>query len=379
VTFDEFYLEDVAHAALALGLKGPGKNVLRSIRKDVMYQTFRDHGVLGRDFLCSTDPGALVSYPIAPPYVVKPSQCAGSLGIFRVASTTDHRQFLSRFETARDAVRRACGAMAGKETLKDQSFIKEGFLDGNASDWFGEETAYADYISLEGMVVGGTYHPVAITQNFPLIPEFTETVSITPTTLSLDKQIYIANKVKPCIEALGLDHCGTHTEIKLLAHGEIAIIESAARFAGWSIIRQVECVFGIDLITRHVADLLDEHDGSMPAMQEIWSRRTGYTATINLLPATESGEPWAAAVRYEGPPPLESIVHPDSRLEFTAYVSEGEMIEPLASINGAWNSFGKIFLESGDFCRLEHDILSVRRNIRRLIAPNQPAIVLSAA
>ena len=67
-----------------------------------------------------------------------------------------------------------------KEDLIKQPYIKEKFLQGDAEYWFGTDSPYADYISLEGIVIDGVYHPVAITQNHPLVPEFTETVSMTP-------------------------------------------------------------------------------------------------------------------------------------------------------------------------------------------------------
>jgi hypothetical protein len=68
---------------------------------------------------------------------------------------------------------------------------------------------------------------------------------------------------------------GVHTEIKLPANGEIAVIESAVRLAGWSIIPQVESVFGVNLVTTHAMSLLNPKAASVPSFGEIWRNRKG--------------------------------------------------------------------------------------------------------
>ena len=368
VTFDEFYLEDVAQASVFLGLKGPGRNVQRSIRKDRMYQYFRAHDLLQREFIASANPQDLWENSIAAPYVIKPARCAGSLGVFCVRSAQESNEFWTKMDSAQSAVRRVSTTMPGKEEqLLKQPFIKEKFLQGDAKYWFGADTPYADYISLEGIVIDGVYHPVAITQNHPLVPEFTETVSMTPTTLAFEHQLEIANKIKPCIESLGLSCCGVHTEIKLLANGKIAVIESAARFAGWSIIPQVESVFGIDLVTTHVTSLLHPKAASVPSFEEIWRNRRGCAATINLLPVSEKGDPWGKPIQYNGLAGLSDIEREGVFLEFTPYVEPGEFILPFSCVDGAWNSFGKLYLQSPQMQKTEAAVRAIRKNLRTMV------------
>jgi hypothetical protein len=367
VTFDEFYLEDVAQASGLLNLRGPGAHVISSIRKDLMYEVFKAHDLLGRDYMCSNRPADLWLNSIAPPYVVKPSRCAASLGIFLIRTAEENKDFMTKFDSAQTTVHRVCGTMAGKDGLLSQPFIKEKYLQGHAEHWFGSKTPYADYISLEGIIIEGVYHPVAITQNYPLVTEFTETVSMTPTALPFERQIEIADKIKPCIESLGLEYCGVHTEIKLLAEGNFAIIESAARFAGWSIIPQVEAVFGIDLVTTLVTSLLDPTATRPPNFDEIWRRRQGGAATVNLLPVSETGEPWGSPIPFNGLWNLSEMVDERSQLEFTAYVGMGETIHPFSPLDGGWNSFGKLFLQSPDPRKMEEDIVVIRKNIRTML------------
>ena len=367
VTFDEFYLEDVAQASAFLGLKGPGQNVLRSIRKDQMYEYFKAHDLLQRDFIASTRPQDLWENSIAAPYVIKPARCAGSLGIFCIRSAENNIEFWPKIESAQSAVHRVCDTLAGKDDLKKQPFIKEKFLQGDAECWFGANSTYADYISLEGIVIDGVYHPVAITQNHPLVPEFTETVSMTPTTIPIGRQLEIARKIKPCIESLGLSFCGVHTEIKLLANSKIAVIESAARFAGWSIIPQVESVFGVDLVTTHAMSLLNPKAASVPSFEEIWGNRKGGAATINLLAVSEKGEPWDSPIQYRGLAGLSDIEHDGVQLEFTPYVTPGESILPFSSLDGAWNSFGKVYLQSPELKQTENAVFAVKKNLRTML------------
>jgi biotin carboxylase len=367
VTFDEFYLEDVAQASVFLGLKGPGPNVLRSIRKDKMYEYFKAHDLLQRDFIASTNPQDLWDSPIEAPYVIKPARCAGSLGIFCIRSAENNGDFWPKMKSAQSAVGRMCDTMAGKEDLIKQPYIKEKFLQGDAEYWFGADSPYADYISLEGIVIDGVYHPVAITQNHPLVPEFTETVSMTPTTLAIARQLEIANKIKPCIESLGLNFCGVHTEIKLMADGKFAVIESAARFAGWSIIPQVEAVFGIDLVTTHVMSLLDPAAANVPGFEDIWHNRKGGAATINLLAVSETGKPWSSSVTYRGLAGLSDMGCEGMQLEFTPYVEVGDTILPFSPLEGAWNSFGKIYLQSPQPQRTDEAVFAIRKNLETML------------
>jgi hypothetical protein len=137
---------------------------------------------------------------------------------------------------------------------------------------------------------------------------------------------------------------GVHTEIKLLANGEIAVIESA-RLAGWSIIPQVESVFGVNLVTTHAMSLLNPKAASVPSFGEIWRNRKG-GRRHHLLAVSKTGEPWGSPIPHKGLAGLSDVERDGVQREFTPYVAPGETILPFSPLDGAWNSFGKVYLQS---------------------------------
>jgi ATP-grasp domain len=365
-TFDEFYLRDVSEAAAKLGLRGPGPRVGCSVNKVEIYRRLERFDLLKRAYLAATDAESILTAQIPIPFVIKPSECAGSLGVFAVRTEAELRALPERLAQAERSVERVADTMASNERLRGQAFIREGMLIGDAGAWFGPGTPFADYISVEGMVLNGRYHPLAITQNFPLLDPFIETVSLSPTTLPMALQRKIIDRLRPCIESFELGTCGTHTEIKLLQDQEFAVIETAARFAGWSIVPQISSVFGIDPVGELIANLLDPTHTFELGFEDIYDRRAGAAATINLLPINDDGRPWERVV-FRQAPDLASVIEPGSQAVFTPYITLGDPIEPLSVMDGAWNSFGKAYLTARDVSTLCEDIRSVRRRLRHLI------------
>jgi biotin carboxylase len=367
ITFDEFYLREVSEAAERLGLRGAGPNAWRSIDKVAMYENIERHGLLHRRYLASTDNAELCAASIPIPFVIKPAECAGSLGVFVVRTAEQEAALTDLLEAARASVREVVEKMPSKGYIAGRPFIREGLLVGDADAWFGSDSGYADYISVEAMVVGSRYHPIAITQNLPLLPPFIETVSLTPCTLSPELQLRIAGRIGPYIESLGLGTCGIHTEIKLLpGRRDVAIIESAARFPGWHIIPQIESVFGLSPIKELAAALLDADYHPSWSFEELLSRQTGGAATMNLLPVDPDGTPWGE-VMLRREPDLSTVIGPTSRATFTPYVDLGGVIRNFSPLAGAWNSFGKIFVEANTVDGLHADVTRIRRDLRNLI------------
>ncbi len=366
LTFDEFYLRDVSEVAARIGLRGPGRGVVRSINKIEMYRTLDRFDLLRRSYVASSDLRTILTAAIPPPFVVKPSECAGSLGVFGVRTEADRRSLPERLAEAQRSVAQVVDMMPTNERLRGQAFLREEMLLGDAAAWFGEATPFADYVSVEGMVLDGRYHPLAITQNFPLLDPFIETVSVSPTTLPMRLQRKIVDRLRPCIESFGLGTCGTHTEIKLLKDEEFAVIETAGRFAGWCIIPQISSVFDIDPVGELVANLLDASRTFTLDLEQIFERQRGAAATINLLPVTENGESWKPVV-FRRTPDFTSVIHGGSRATFTPYISPGETIQALSVYDGAWNSFGKVFIEARGMTELCEDVRNIRRGLRELV------------
>lgn len=109
---------------------------------------------------------------------------------------------------------------------------------------------------MEGIVADGRYHPLCITGRMPTVAPFTERASLAPAALPESAQRRIEEVSRAAVDALGLDTCATHTEIKLGADGAMWLIETAARFGGVMTTRQVETVFGLDMIGMLVRQLL---------------------------------------------------------------------------------------------------------------------------
>lgn len=367
LTFDEFYLAEVTQANLILGLRCAGTKVQNSINKLLMYKILNRHNLLKRKFMSFRKLKDLEFSTIKPSFVIKPSSAAGSLGVFAVSPDTSKQEFSQKLESAQKSVVNVVNKMPFKEYLINQEFIQEELLHGDGKSWFGQNNIYADYISVEGMIIDSKYHPIAITQNYPMLPPFIETVSMTPCTLPMDLQLKIINRITEGLESFGLQYCGVHTEIKLLKNQEIAIIETAARFAGWSIIPQIEAVFEVDMIGELLQSILNPNYKWKKKYQEIYENRNGLAATINLIPATELGKPWLETMEYKKHPTFETIIHENSKCKYTNYVEIGELIQPFSPYDGSWNSFGQVFLQSQNEQILNADIYKIRSSIQDLI------------
>lgn len=368
ITFDEFYLAEVSAACELLGLEGPGKNVERSLRKDIMYQYFDRFDLLKRPFISACDTAPLLTDNIEAPYLIKPSNCAGSLGISLFESAVvDAAALSSVIGKTRQSIEEVVGNMPHKSYLLDQPLIKEGMLTGDAEYWFGEDTPYADYISVEGLIVSGIYYPIAITQNLPMIYPFTETVSISPCTLEPALQRDIIQQIGSCLEAMELGTCGTHTEIKLMRDGQFAIIESAARYAGWCILPQIEKTFKIDMISLYVEALTTPAFTCELDLSANLDTIHCFSATLNLLPVDEKNQAWEQELVFNRNPDFTKLINEHSTYTFTPYIAKGDKIPVLNPIKGAWNSYGKIFLTSKNEQSLLDDLNIIRSNIKQLI------------
>src|SRR5207248_6878136 len=143
------------------------------------------------------------------------------------------------------------------------------------------------------IVANGRYHPVCITSRLPTVPPFIEVTNQVPVVLSVEKQRQIEAAAVAAVDALGLDCCGTHTEIKLQAGRRLCLLESAARLGGVMIVREVEEVFGVDLVDQLVRVLLGgPHD--LPERMLTSDQADGAAATLSMLAVACGGRPWSS-------------------------------------------------------------------------------------
>ncbi|MEV7194389.1 ATP-grasp domain-containing protein [Streptomyces sp. NPDC093510] len=256
LTFSEYAVVAVAEACEVLGLAGAGRAAELARDKRLMRHTWRQHGLPQPEFRPVATEADLreAAHSLPGPLLLKAAWSAGS---------TAHQIIRSPHEApaawARSRAVMAESAQLGYAELHvaeaDADFVVEQIVTGTASDWF-DEPGWGDYVSVEGVVADGTFHPVCLSGRMPTVEPFTERASITPAPLPQDAQDRIVHLARRAVDALGLRDCGTHTEIKLGADGGMWLIETAARFGGAMTVPQIEEVFGLDLVGMLVDHLI---------------------------------------------------------------------------------------------------------------------------
>lgn len=148
------------------------------------------------------------------PCVLKPLGLSGSRGVIRTDNTT---QFVAAFERVRRLLSEP-SIKASRDVLND-TFIVEGFVAGQE-------------FALEGLVEDGRLRTLALFDKpDPLDgPFFEETIYVTPSGLSPERQRELEAVVARAIVAIGLRHGPVHAECRV--HREIVVLEVAARPIG---------------------------------------------------------------------------------------------------------------------------------------------------
>ena len=316
LTLSEFAVLAVAHAADRLGLAGAGPGILRARDKrrmraawaaaDVPIPRFRrvDSAEDVRDAIST----------LTPPLLLKPAWGAGSVAQMVLEKPDDAASAWSRTEEELLA-----GSQVGINELyaadTDRDRLVEEIVEGFAEGWYEDGSGYGDYVSVEGIVAEGTYHPLAITAKLPTVPSFVEVASASPCVLPEPRQRRIEEVSRRAVDALGLRTCGTHTELKLGADGRLAVIETGARFGGLLTTHQVHEVFGLDPIGMLVRQLLGEevaYPGRMP------TTGTRAAASLAVVPANAAGEPWRTRPVWN-----------PAAVDWRSLLSSGSLLEPV--------------------------------------------------
>ncbi|AHH98511.1 hypothetical protein GCM10010174_71040 [Kutzneria viridogrisea] len=295
ITMSEFAVLLVAHVAERLGLPGGGPGLINARDKRLMRETWDRAGVPIPRFrrVDSEADLAAAMTELTPPLLLKPAWGAGSVAQLVLRTPED---VAPAWRQVAEAL--ALGSDAGMNELyapdTDRDLLVEEILSGSTEGWY-TEPGYGDYVSVEGIVADGVYHPLCITSKLPTIPPFTEVASTMPSTLPEPVQRQIEEISRRAVDALGLHTCGTHTELKLGPDGWAAVIETGARFAGLMVVKQIEEVFGIDPIAMLVRQLLGEPVDYPQAMLVRGKRAAASLATI---PANAKGTPWRGTPRW---------------------------------------------------------------------------------
>jgi biotin carboxylase len=360
VTFSEFAVIAVAEACRRLGLPGPGPHIRRARDKRAMRRAWEQAGVPVPTWLPADSLADLRSAcrRLKPPLLLKSAWSAAAVGQVVVHGEED----LS------EAWRSSHSALAGgsdswfselRASADDRDsttgFLVDEFIPSSIDGWY-DDDRYGDHISVEGVVVEGSYHPVCITSKAPTSPPFTERANFTPCVLPPDRQRRIEDVARRAVDALELSTCATHTEMKLLAGGRVCMLETAARFGGVLLTREVEHVHGVDMIGAYTRAALGEKPGLPDGMLvEPAARAAG---SVALYAADARGRPWKRLPRFV----------PD-RIDWNTLVSPGTKVEVFDGLTlpsgspmprydaaaGYLNSAGLVFLTAPDPARLVTD------------------------
>jgi biotin carboxylase len=359
LTLSEFAVLLVAHAATRLGLVGAGHGVVRARDKRLMRETWRAGRVpIPRFRRVDVEEDLFDAVTeLTPPVLLKPAWGAGSVAQLVLESTVD---VASAWSEVADALVK--GGEAGMNELyqsgTDADLLVEEIFTGSTDGWY-EQGGYGDYVSVEGIVARGVYHPLCITGRLPSIPPFTEVASTAPSVLALPLQRRIEDVSRQAVDALGLDTCGTHTEIKLAADGGLTVIETGARFGGVMITREIEEVFGLDPIAMLVDELLGRRV-DYPAQMLVNGGKAA--ASVAVIPTDATGVPWRTTpIWAPGSVDWSRILSPGTEIEQVKAFSmpEGERVPAYDPSGGSRNWLGVFVVIAEDADTLLRDCNAV--------------------
>jgi biotin carboxylase len=232
-TTSEFYLETVATLAATYGLVGNSPRAVARCRDKARTRLcLRDADVRQPRFAIISDPADVPNALLACglPCVVKPVDDTGSHDVrFCQTHAQAHAQ-AARILAARTNVR-------GQHTAR--TVLLEEFLD-------------APEYSVETLTWQGNTICVGVTEkHLSGFPFFVESGHVFPAPLAKETLAELTTTVTHALQALGISHGATHTEVKLTAQGG-AIIEVNARLAGGMIPELIRYTTGRDLVAEHL-------------------------------------------------------------------------------------------------------------------------------
>ncbi|WP_411343390.1 acetyl-CoA carboxylase biotin carboxylase subunit family protein [Paenibacillus sp. WLX1005] len=355
-TNNELFIAPMAKACERLGLRGAGAQAAIKARdKNLMRESFNQSGVTSiRSHRVTTledfrEAVTQVGFPL----VLKPTYLASSIGVTFIYGPEQAEQIFLDAQTYLQSIN------VPKAVTYEAPFIVEQFLQGNYEDWY-DVPGYSDYVSVEGIMVDGIYHPLAIHDKTPQIG-FTETAHITSTILDDDAQQRIITAVKLANEGLGLQYCATHTEVKLMQHREVGIIETAARFAGWNMIPNIKKAFHVDSAQVLVDVLCDGYSHQLPA--SLLTRPQTYIADFHLYPhdfqATGQLSDTASHIQFQQIELGEHILSGDARITSYSTIAAGSIID--LSLFEAFNGLAYLEIQSSR----SEDIIRTIQNIKK--------------
>jgi biotin carboxylase len=372
VTFSEFAVIAVAEACQRLGLPGPGPNANLARDKWLMRKRWAEAGLPVPRFAKVENLHDLevVTQTLTLPILLKSSSRGGGVGQQIIQSSTSLPQALRNVDAALEQASHH-GIVEYSTGLNAGHCVAEEIIDSTTDSWY-DDTRYGDFLSVEGIVARGIYHPLCITGRLPTLPPFAEIGAVSPCILREDLQRKIEQLAAASVNALGLETCGTHTELKLMSGEQMCLLETAARPGGSTATALAENVFGIDLIGLQTAEALGLPQ-NYPERMLIDGK--GAAASIYLFAADSTGKPWRSDIAFSWQQlNWSELVSPASRVEIipSQMVSSGTVISPYHPGSGALNYAGSVLLHSPDPETLLVDSYRLIDNLEEALLARQP-------
>lgn len=369
----------VAEAALALGLPGPGANARYARDKWLMRSRWAEAGVPCPRFVRVDDLASLeeARRTLRTPFLLKPSGRGGGIGQQVIEDDTDLAQVLGDLRESLASAERQ-GIVEYTSAMPEDHYVAEEIIEATTESWYDSPAGdheWGDYLSVEGVVARGVYHPISIMGRMPTLANFAETVALSPTVLPERLQRKIERTAVEAVDAQGLDTCGTHTEIKLMADERMCMLESSARFGGVMATPIAEHVFGVDLISLLAAESMGEPQ-QYPERMLTSDAARGAAASVYLPCADSRSRPWSAPLPFRWEQlDWQALVSPDTRVQIfpSQMAPNGTRVEPYRPGGGSLNNAGTVFVTSTDAQTLLADSYRMLDNLEAaLTAVDEP-------
>lgn len=171
-----------------------------------------------RSWVAAGDTVATIGRQATFPVVLKPRHGGGSRDTMPVACLDELRALVDRMTLDDEVDGRA-----------PEEFVVEEFIPDVAAPLAG--TGFANYVSVESVVCGGTISHLSVTGRMPPAEPFREAGFYVPSSLPTDLRDEVVAVAEQAAEALGVTLGCLHTEIKLTPDGPV-VIEVNGRVGG---------------------------------------------------------------------------------------------------------------------------------------------------
>lgn len=348
IGLSEFTVVAVAQACLRLGLPGPGPNARYARDKWLMRTRWAEAGLVVPKFrkVAGLDDLETAARELRKPFLLKPSGRGGGIGQQIITDDTSLPAAWANLSTA-VAQAASSGIVEYSDDFDTTHCVAEEIIESTIESWY-DRPGYGDFLSVEGIVSGGVYHPLCINARLPAIPPFAETGAISPCVLLEPMQRKIEDCARRAVTALGLETCATHTEMKLMAENQLCVIETAARVGGSMAVALSEAVFGVDLVGLQAAEALGEPQDYPERMLVTGD---GAASSIFLFAADIQGNPWSAQPRlWWETLDWSGLVSPGTQVEvvWSQMIPNGNPMPAYHPGKGALSYAGAVFARSSD-------------------------------